>query len=115
MAIHHAPRSPIAARITAVAGVRVTASPSGPSTFKHTTLTARYSTTTPVTPATHPPPPPAPPPPTPRERPPPGGRLPPATNVEVCHPPYANPTGIMAAPIAPSNPSDTGRSNSGNA
>ena len=102
MAIHHAPRSPIAARITAEAGVRVAARPSGPSTFKHTTFTARYSTTTPVTPAT-----------SPRERSRPGLRISPATNVAVCHPPYANATGIMAAPIAPSNPNDTGWSSSG--
>jgi len=101
-AISRAPVLPIVARMTAVAGTRVSARACGPSTRTQTKFTPTYSTITPATPST-----------SARDRFFRGSLISSAMKLVVCHPPKANSTGTIAAPIAVSRSNDGLRSSSG--
>lgn len=92
-AMNFTPGAPSATRITDVAGTVVAASPSGPSARRQTMFTETYSAITPATPIS-----------SARDRFRRGSLISPATKLAVCHPPYANSTGTIAAPKSLSCP-----------
>ena len=87
-AIHCAPRSPSAMRMRSEAGVVVASSPAGPSTRKTREIHCKIKRHN-ASDANN----------NPRDKSRRASRISAATNVAVCHPPYAKAIGTIAAPI----------------